>query len=231
MKKVLITGGTRGIGRACAELFKNSGYDVFVTYLRSTEYADELRKIGIGAEVCDVSDSLAVKTLHQRIGDIDILVNNAGIAWYGLLSDMKEEEWDRIFDINVKGMFNCIKEFSPFMIREKEGSVVNISSMWGITGGSCEVAYSASKAAVIGLTKALAKELGPSGVRVNCVAPGVIKTDMISSLSEEDLNALAEDTPLCRLGMPEDVAKAVMYLSESDFITGEVLNINGGMVI
>ena len=130
--------------------------------------------------------------LHELCGDVDVLVNNAGIAWCGLLSDMKEDEWDRLFEVNVKGCFNCIKEFSPHMVREKSGSVVNISSMWGITGGSCEVAYSATKAAVIGLTKALAKELGPSGVRVNCVAPGVIKTDMISNLSEDEMKPMTE---------------------------------------
>ena len=181
MKKVLITGGTRGIGRACAELFKNNGFEVFVTYVKSESEACELEKDGIRAFLCDVSDSAQVKMLHELCGDVDVLVNNAGIAWYGLLSDMKEDEWDRLFEVNVKGCFNCIKEFSPYMVREKSGSVVNVSSMWGITGGSCEVAYSATKSAVIGLTKALAKELGPSGVRVNCVAPGVIKTDMIST--------------------------------------------------
>ena len=231
MKKVLITGGTRGIGRACAELFLSCGYRVFVTYIKSVKEAEELEGAGICAVKCDVSDADAVNKLHETIGDVDILVNNAGIAWSGLLSDMTEGEWDRLFDVNVKGVFNCVKEFSPFMVREKSGSVVNISSMWGVTGASCEVAYSASKAAVIGFTKALAKELGPSGVRVNCVAPGVIQTDMIANFSEEELNALAEETPLCRTGSPEEVAKAVVYLCNAEFVTGTILNINGGFVI
>ena len=231
MKKVLITGGTRGIGRGCAELFKKSGYEVFVTYVKSDKEAEELEKNGIFAVKCDVSDSSEVRRLYEKIGDVDILVNNAGIAWYGLLSDMTEEEWNRVFDVNVKGAFNCIKEFSPFMVREKCGVIINVSSMWGVTGASCEVAYSASKAAIIGLTKALAKELGPSGVRVNCVAPGVVMTDMISNLSDEDMELLSEEIPLGKICNPEEVAKAVMYLCEADFITGEVLNINGGMVI
>lgn len=231
MKKVLITGGTRGIGRACAELFKESGFEVIITYINSEKEAEVIKKSGIMAYKCDVSDGASVRALYEKVGDVDILINNAGVAWYGLLTDMTEMEWDRLFDVNVKGCFNCVKEFTPYMIRKKSGAVINVSSMWGITGASCEVAYSASKAAVIGFTKALAKELGPSGVRVNCVAPGVIKTDMISNLSEEDIAALADETPLCRTGSAEDVAKAVMYLCQADFITGEILNVNGGMVI
>ncbi len=231
MKKVLITGGTRGIGRACVELFKNSGYDCFASYIYSDAEADILSAQGITALKADVAKRTDVEALYERIGDVDILVNNAGISWYGLLGDMKEDEWDRLFDVNVKGVFNCTSVFSPYMIRKRSGVIINISSMWGLSGASCEVAYSASKAAVIGFTKALAKELGPSGVRVNCVAPGVIKTDMLSGFNEEDLNALADETPLCRIGTPEDVAQAVKYLCEADFVTGEVLNVNGGFLV
>lgn len=231
MERVLITGGTRGIGRQTAILFKKSGYEVFVTYVKSSDEAEKLEKIGINTIMADVSDFEAMLEAKKKIGSVDILVNNAGISYWGLLSDMKIEEWQRILDVNLTGTFNCIKLFSPDMVNKKCGSIVNISSMWGVTGGSCEAAYSASKAGIIGLTKALAKELGPSGIRVNCVAPGVIKTDMTKNLSQEDFCALSEETPLGTIGTAEDVAEGILYIARAKFITGEVLNINGGIVI
>lgn len=231
MERVLITGGTRGIGRQTAILFKESGYEVFVTYVKSSDEAEKLNKLGINTIRADVSDFDAMLEAKKKIGSVDILVNNAGISHWGLLSDMKIEEWQRILDVNLTGAFNCIKLFSPDMINKKCGSIVNISSMWGVTGGSCEAAYSASKAGIIGLTKALAKELGPSGIRVNCIAPGVIKTDMTKNLSTEDLDALSEETPLGAIGTAKDVAEGILYIAKAKFITGEVLNVNGGIVI
>lgn len=231
MERVLITGGTRGIGRQTAILFKKSGYEVFVTYVKSSDEAEKLEKIGINTIMADVSDFGAMLEAKKKIGSVDILVNNAGISYWGLLSDMKIEEWQRILDVNLTGTFNCIKLFSPDMVNKKCGSIVNISSMWGVTGGSCEAAYSASKAGIIGLTKALAKELGPSGIRVNCVAPGVIKTDMTKNLSQEDFSTLSEETPLGAIGTAEDVAEGILYIARAKFITGEVLNVNGGIVI
>lgn len=231
MEKVLITGGTRGIGRKTAELFKKSGYDVFVTYEKSSDEAERLIAGGIAAIKADVADIEAMEKVHGRIGAVDVLVNNAGISYWGLLSDMTSTQWQKMIDVNLTGTFNCIKVFSPDMVNKKSGAIVNLSSMWGVTGGSCEAAYSAAKAGIIGLTKALAKELGPSKVRVNAVAPGVIKTDMTKNLSEEDLNSLAEETPLGIIGTAEDIAEGILYLAKARFVTGEILNINGGIVI
>ncbi len=231
MKKVLITGGTRGIGKAAAELFLSLGYEVFVTYVKSEDFAEALRSKGIKAIKADVSVRSDVENLSAETGNIDILVNNAGIAHYGMLCHMTMSQWQKLFDVNVTGAFNCIQVFSPHMVRQKWGRIINLSSVWGVTGGSCEAAYSATKSAVIGLSKALAKELGPSGITVNCVAPGTIETDMNSHLSKEEEDAIKEETPLCRMGKPCEVAKAIVYLAEADFVTGEVLNINGGMHI
>lgn len=231
MEKVLITGGTRGIGRKTAELFKKSGYDVFVTYEKSSDEAERLIAGGIAAIKADVADIEAMEKVRGRIGAVDVLVNNAGISYWGLLSDMTSTQWQKMIDVNLTGTFNCIKVFSPDMVNKKSGAIINLSSMWGVTGGSCEAAYSAAKAGIIGLTKALAKELGPSGVRVNAVAPGVIKTDMTKNLSEDDLNSLAEETPLGIIGTAEDIAEGILYLAKARFVTGEILNINGGIVI
>lgn len=231
MEKVLITGGTRGIGRKTAELFKKSGYSVFVTYEKSSDEAKKLKSDGISAIKADVSDIEAMELVRNEIGTVDVLVNNAGISYWGLLSDMTQAQWKRVIDVNLTGTFNCIKVFSPDMVNKKRGAIINLSSMWGVTGGSCEAAYSAAKAGIIGLTKALAKELGPSGVRVNAVAPGVIKTDMTKNLSEDDLNSLAEETPLGIIGTAEDIAEGILYLAKARFVTGEILNINGGIVI
>ena len=233
MERVLITGGTRGIGRQTAILFKKSGYEVFVTYVKSSDEAEKLEKIGINTIMADVSDFGAMLEAKKKIGSVDILVNNAGISYWGLLSDMKIEEWQRILDVNLTGTFNCIKLFSPDMVNKKCGSIVNISSMWGVTGGSCEAAYSASTAGIIGLTKALAKEVAPSEIRVNCVSPGFILTDMNRNFSDEDLRLIKEDIPLGIFGTPENIADSVMFLAseKASFITGQILGVNGGMVI
>lgn len=239
MKNILITGASRGIGKALVFKFSDNGYRVFLNYNKSEEEAKKIsEQTGAVLLKCDISDYNEVKKMFSYIkenfGGIDVLINNAGVALpQKLIIDVTEEEWDRIFNINVKGMFNVTKEALPFMINKKSGSIVNISSMWGVTGGSCEVAYSASKAAIIGFSKALAKEVGPSGIRVNVIAPGVIKTDMNSNLTDEDLETLKEETPLEMIGSPEDVANTALFLAEntSAFITGEVINVNGGIVI
>lgn len=231
MKKVLVTGASRGIGRAAALIFHKNGFKVAANYNR-TEIKD-LEELGITAVKADVSDFEQVKRMFDKIGGVDILVNNAGIAMQKMLCDTTPQEWDRIFGVNMKGMYNTVKCAVDYMVNQKYGKIINVSSMWGITGASCEVAYSASKAAVIGFTKALAKELGPSNICVNCVAPGVIDTDMNKNLSVEIKESLAEETPLCRLGTDMDVADMIYYLAseKADFITGQVISVNGGIVI
>lgn len=237
-KRVLITGGSRGIGEKCVYEFTNARYEVFFTYNKSEDNAAEIEnKTGAVKIKADISRADDVKRMadyiHQNYGNIDVIINNAGISQQKLITEISEDDWDRMFDVNVKGAFLVTKAFVSDMINKKSGKIVNISSMWGVTGGSCEVHYSASKAALIGFTKALAKELGPSGICVNCVAPGVIDTEMNKHLSQEDLDCLKEETPLERIGTPEEVAKVILFLcgSESSFITGQVINVNGGMVI
>lgn len=243
MKTVLITGASRGIGAATARLFAQKGWAVAVNYRNSREAAEELvseiRKNGGTALAipADVGDPEQVEALFQtaerELGQIEALVNNAGIAQQKLFTDLTDEDWDELFRVDVKGVFLCCRRALPAMIRRHRGVIVNISSMWGQVGASCEVHYSAAKAAVIGLTRALAKEVGPSGIRVNCIAPGVIQTEMNGNLTPETLEALKEETPLELLGDPADVAKAAWFLTSEDsaFITGQVLGVNGGMVI
>ena len=234
MKNALVTGSSRGIGAACAKALHRDGYNVIINYNNSENAALALAKeLGCKAIRCDVSDYEQVKKMFDEIGGIDILVCCAGISVTGLFSDVTPEQWRRLFSINVDGVYNCIQQALPHMIHEKAGTIVTMSSIWGITGASCEVAYSATKAAVIGLTKALAKELGPSGITVNCVAPGVIDTDMNKNLSPEDMAALAEETPLGITGKPEDVAETVSFLvsDKARFITGQVISPNGGFLI
>jgi len=232
MKTVVITGGSRGIGAAAVELFSARGDRVYFLYEKNHEAAKAVaEKTGATAICCDVSDGNAVKAAFARIPDVDILICNAGILWFGLLSMMEEESWDRLFDVNVKGIYRCVNAAMPFFLKKHAGVILTVSSMWGQVGASCEAAYSATKGAVIALTKALAKELGPSGIRVNCVAPGVILTDMCASVDPEVLAEMAEDTPAGRNGTPMDVAKAMEYLADADFITGQVLPVNGGYII
>ena len=232
MKTVVITGGSRGIGAAAVELFAARGDRVVFLYEKNHEAAAAVaEKTGATAICCNVADGQAVKAAFERIGDVDILICNAGIMHFGLLSMMEESAWDRIFDVNVKGVYNCVNAAMPAFLKTHSGCVITVSSMWGQVGASCEAAYSATKGAIIALTKALAKELGPSGVRVNCVAPGVILTDMCAGLDTETLEGLAQESYVGRNGTPEDVAKAFAYLADADFITGQVIPVNGGFVM
>lgn len=233
MKTVWITGGTRGIGRAAAKLFCEKGYRVAVSFCSDRKSAEDfLRECpGILTLQGDVANRVRTEEMAKEIGHVDILVNNAGIAQQKLFDTITEQEWDRMFDVHVKGSFLCTKAVLPGMLRQQAGAVVNVASIWGMTGASCEVHYSAAKGAVIAMTKALAKELGPSGIRVNCVAPGVIATEMCAHLTKEDRAALEEETPLGRLGTAEDVAQAIFYLATAKFVTGQVLSPNGGIVI
>ena len=232
MSTVVITGGSRGIGAAAVRLFTARGDRVWFLYEKNHEAANALvLETGAQAICCDVADTTAVHAAFAKIPDVDVLVCNAGIVHYGLMSMMEESAWDRIFDVNVKGIYNCVNAAMPHFLKKHSGSIVTVSSMWGQVGASCEAAYSATKGAVIALTKALAKELGPSGIRVNCVAPGVILTDMCASIESETLEELAAESAIGRNGTPEDVAKAMAYLADADFVTGQVLGVNGGLVI
>lgn len=243
MKTAVITGAAKGIGAAIAVAFAKAGYKVVINYNKSEERARTLCQILNDTypteAVCikgDVSTPDGAKKLISEavtaFGDIDVLVNNAGIAQQKLFTDITDEDWGKMIGTNLSSVFYVSREALPFMISKKSGSIVNISSIWGETGGSCEVHYSAAKAGVIGLTKALAKEVAPSGVTVNCVCPGVIKTDMLNSFTEDDLKALIDETPVMRLGSPKDVADAVYYLAtNSGFVTGQVLGVNGGMYV
>ena len=232
MQTTVITGGSRGIGAAAVELFANRGDKVYFLYEKDHAAAAAVAaKTGAEAICCDVADGAAVKAAFGKIGGVDNLVCNAGIVHYGLMSSMSGEAWDRIFDVNVKGIFHCVNAAMPSFLQKQSGCIITVSSMWGQVGASCEAAYSATKGAVIALTKALAKELGPSGIRVNGVSPGVILTDMCASVEPDILAGMAEETPVGRNGTPMDVAKAMVYLTEADFITGQILPVNGGYVI
>lgn len=242
-KAAFVTGGSRGIGRAVVRRLAAEGYAVGINYLRSREQAEalaaELREQGVGALAvqADVADREAVTDAVRRVeavlGPVTALVNNAGIAQNDLFQDTPEELWRRMFAVHADGAFHTIQAVLPHMLHEKAGGIVNISSIWGLRGASCEVAYAASKAAVIGLTRSLAMELAPSHIRVNCVAPGVIETDMVKGLGEETVASLVDQTPVGRLGTPEDVARAVAFLlrEDADFITGQVLTVDGGFIL
>ena len=243
MKYALITGASGGIGAAAAREFARRGWGVAIHYHHGAEkaavLAEELSKTGtpVMTVQADVADRGQVERMVDNVLDkfcqLDILVCNAGLSHIGLLSDIDEEEWRRLFAVNVDGVYHCCRAAMPHFIHRKAGSIVTVASMWGQVGASCEVAYSAAKGAVIAFTKALAKELGPSGIRVNCVSPGTIDTEMNRHLTAEDLAALAEETPLERIGTPEEVARAIAFLAgdEASFFTGQVLAPNGGMVI
>jgi 3-oxoacyl-[acyl-carrier protein] reductase len=232
-KTALVTGASRGIGAACARALARDGHRVIINYEKSEEQALLLaRETGGTAFKADVSDVTQVEAMFKGIGEIDILICSAGVSMNKLFTDTTEAEWRRILDINLGGIINCCQAALPHMIREKYGRIVAISSIWGITGASCEAVYSASKAAVIGLTKSLAKELGPSGITVNCVAPGVIDTDMNAALTPETLEYLKEQTPLGCIGQPKDVASLVRFLASDDagFMTGQVISVDGGFI-
>lgn len=242
-KTILITGASRGIGRATAILFAQKGYNTIINYNNSekeaTDLYNSLNEKGLSVRLfkADVSKRSEVNAMINfcigEFGSIDILVNNAGISKDKLFTDITDEDWNEMMNVNLNGVFYCTQKALQYMISQKSGKIINISSIWGLVGGSCEVHYSTSKAAVIGFTKALAKEVGPSNIQVNCVAPGVIQTDMISSVSDDILEILKEETPLMRLGTPSDIAQCVFYLASTgaDFITGQVISPNGGMVI
>ena len=232
MANVVITGGSRGIGAAAVRLFASRGDRVWFLYEKNHEAARSVaEETGAKAICCDVADRQAVAKAFTQIPEVDILICNAGIMHFGTMDSMPEDAWDRIFAVNVKGIYNCVSAAMPAFLRKQAGAIVTVSSMWGQVGASCEAAYSATKGAVIALTKALAKELGPSGIRVNCVAPGVILTDMCAGLEPEVLEGLAEDSCVGRNGTPEDVAKAMAYLADAPFVTGQVLAVNGGFVV
>ncbi len=242
-KTVIVTGASKGIGAATAILFAQKGYNVVINYNNSFESADILCRSlvsnGFSASIhkANVANKLEVdlmiKETLYKYGSIDVLVNNAGIAYQNLITDTDEVDFDSIIDVNLKGVFNCCKAVTSPMVENKCGKIINISSMWGQVGASCEVAYSAAKAGVIGLTKALAKELAPSGITVNAIAPGLIETSMNANLSEEDIKDFIEGIPLGRIGNADDVANAALFLAsdEAGYITGQVLGVNGGYVV
>ena len=236
MKTALVTGGSRGIGAAVCRRLAEDGFRVVVHFNRSREKAEALvreltEKTGLPhlALPAELAERAQVEELFRLAGPVDVLVNNAGIAQQKLFTDITEDDWRRMFAVDVDGVFRCCQCALPHMIHEKSGCIINIASIWGEIGASCEVHYSAAKAAVIGLTKALAKELGPSHIRVNCVSPGVIDTEMNAMFDEETMRDLCESTPLGRIGSPEDIAAAVSFLASdaASFITGQILSVNG----
>ena len=239
----LVTGASRGIGRAIALELAEEGYAVCVNYLEHRQQAEEVAEtirrrggsaMAVQADVADrVSVAAMVRETEAALGPVTLLVNNAGIAGQIQFQDITDEQWDRYLSVNLGGTRNTIQAVLPHMLHVKAGSIVNISSIWGLRGASCEVAYACTKAALIGLTRSLALELAPSQIRVNCVAPGVINTDMVQALGQETLRQLAEETPLGRLGTPEDVAHAVVFLAsdKASFLTGQVLGADGGFIV
>ncbi|HBG5055058.1 TPA: SDR family oxidoreductase [Clostridioides difficile] len=242
-KTVLITGGARGIGKAMSKAFAKEGYNVLVNFNKSENGAKELytilneKNFSVKLFKADISNREDVEDMVdyciKEFGGLDVLVNNAGVSQDKLFTDITDEDWDNMMNINLKGSFYCSQVALKYMISEKKGNIINISSIWGISGASCEVHYSITKAGIIGMTKALAKEVGPSNIRVNSIAPGVINTDMLSGYNEEDIDILVEETPLMRLGTPEDIANCAIFLAsdKSNFITGQVISPNGGFVI
>lgn len=223
MKKVLITGGATGIGKATADLFLQNGFQVYITYNNTKPDASE----DITAVHCDVCDENQIKELFQKVGDVDVLVNNAGISLVKQIQDTSADEFDLVMNTNCRSAFLCCREAAKSMLRRHSGKIINVSSMWGEVGASCEVAYSVSKAGVIGLTKALSKELAPEGITVNCVSPGIIDTRMNAQFSADEL---VEEVPMGRLGTPEEVAKAILFFADADYVTGQVLGVNGAII-
>ena len=232
MSKIVITGGSRGIGAAAVKRFAAQGDKVIFLYEKAHAAADAVAaETGARAICCDIAEPAQVNEAFASIGDLDILICNAGISKAGLMTSLSPDDWDRLFAVNVKGVYNCINAAMPAFLRKHAGSILTVSSMWGQVGASCEAAYSATKGAVIALTKALAKELGPSGIRVNCVAPGVILTDMCADVDAGILRQMADEAALGRNGTADDVAAAMVYLAQAEFITGHILSVNGGYCI
>ena len=237
-KVALVTGGSRGIGREICRVLAREGWRVAVNYNNSAvaaqTLADEINGIAVGGNVASPADVDAMFTkIRAELDEVSLLVNNAGIGEYGLFTDLSFQRWNELIGTNLTGAFNCCKAAIPAMVRDKSGCIINIASMWGEVGASCEAAYSVTKAGLIGMTKALAKELGPSGIRVNAVSPGCIETDMMARFSPAEREALADETPLGVIGQPSDAAEAVAFLASerARFITGQVLGVNGGFVI
>ena len=231
-KKALVTGSSRGIGAAIARALAKDGYEVTVNCIEQIEKAKKIaEEINGKAYMCDVADGDAVRKMVDECGPFDLLVNNAGIAEQIQFQDISREKWDRMFAVNLGGCFNCIQSVLPYMLHNHSGCIINISSIWGNHGASCEVTYSSTKHAIIGLTRSLAAELAPTGIRVNCVAPGVINTDMVQVLGEDTLNMLADEIPLGRLGRPEEIAETVVHLANATYTTGQVFSVDGGFII
>lgn len=240
-KVVLVTGGSRGIGAAIVKYLSENGYQVILNYNKSEvaaiEIKEKLREKNINIDIIktDVSNKedvdYMVKEIIKKHHKIDVLINNAGISQEKLFLDTTKEDWDNIININLNSVYNCAKAVLPNMLERKVGCIINISSIWGVTGASCEVAYSTTKAAINGFTKALAKEMGLSNIRVNSIAPGIIDTDMNKNLNSHELNVIKEQIPLNRIGNPEDVARCVRWLIEDEYTTGQVIGINGGWLI
>lgn len=229
---ILISGGSRGIGAAAVRRLCARGDRVWFLYLQSHEAAQALcAQTGAEAICCDVADEAAVQRALSALPPLDALICNAGIAHFGLISAITPEAWRRLFAVNVDGVFHCVRAALPGMLQKQAGAIITVSSMWGQVGASCEAGYSATKGAVIALSKALAQELGPSGIRVNCIAPGVIQTDMCAGVDPAVMEELRQQTPIARLGTPEDIAQAMEFLIDAPFITGQVLGVNGGFVI
>jgi 3-oxoacyl-[acyl-carrier protein] reductase len=242
LETVIITGASRGIGKHMAILFANKGYNVLINFNNSEKCAIDLfnqlksKDLSVKLFKADVSKrnevDLMMKFCVEEFGNIDVLINNAGISQEKIFTDITNEDLEEMININLKSAFYCSQAALKYMLPNKKGKIINISSIWGMVGASCEVHYSAVKAGIIGLTKALAKELGPSNIQVNCIAPGVIQTDMLSSYNEHELSILKDNTPLMRLGSPNDIAECAFFLasSHSDFITGQIISPNGGMI-
>ena len=237
-KRVLISGGSRGIGRACVEHFAQKGYKVAFLYEKNVEAAQKTAsELGALAVKCDIADPIEVKravfAVKKELGDIDILVNNAAVSMIKPFDTFSDDEWGRMMNVNLSGMFYLSREIAPMMVSQKWGRIINIGSMWGKVGASCEVPYSTTKAGVRGFTMSLAKELAPSGITVNCVEPGVIATEMNASLDADTLRELCEETPVGRLGKPDEIAAAVGFFAsdEASFVTGQILGVDGGFAV